>query len=71
MSQPQRSTLRNRLLRALPAEDVGRRQLRQQPVAAELHRAQTAPHMPIRPWFLPEIVDVSVVTGSSGRIEGT
>ena len=71
MSRPQRSTLCNRLLRALPAEDVGRRQPRQQPLAAELHRAPTAPHMPFRPWFLPEIVDVSIVTGGSGRVEGT
>jgi len=70
MSQPQQSSVRNRLLRALSAEDFARLQPHLQPMATELRQQLIAPNTQIRQLFFPEVGFSSITTaGSGGKVE--
>jgi CRP-like cAMP-binding protein len=70
MSQPQQSSVRNRLLRALSAEDFALLQPHLQPMATELRQQLIAPNTQIRQLFFPEVGFSSITTsGSGGKVE--
>ena len=67
MSQPQQSTLRNRLLKALSRDDFALLQPHLQPVQTELRQTLIAPNEPVKQLFFPETGYASLVTqGSQG-----
>jgi CRP-like cAMP-binding protein len=66
MSQPQQSTVRNRLLKALSPADFALLQSHLQPMATELRQTLIAPNEPVTQLFFPEIGYASVTTGGSG-----
>jgi CRP-like cAMP-binding protein len=66
MSQPQQSSVRNRLLKALSPADFARLQPHLQPMATELRQTLIAPNEPVTQLFFPEIGYASVTTGGSG-----
>ena len=71
MSQPQQSTIRNRLLKALSAEDFRLLQPHLHSMATELRQTLIAPNEPIKQLFFPESGYASSTTGGSGsgRVE--
>ncbi|GJD43522.1 hypothetical protein AFCDBAGC_1374 [Methylobacterium cerastii] len=69
MSQPQQATVRNRLLKALPADDFALLQPHLQRFTAELRQTVIAPDEPIRSLFFPENGFSSIVSGSAGKVE--
>lgn len=54
MSQPQQTTVRNRLLKALSQDDFARLQPHLEPIDAELKQTLIAPNQPIKQLFFPE-----------------
>ena len=66
VSQPQQSTVRNRLLKALAPADFALLQPNLQPVATELRQTLIVPNEPVTRLFFPETGYASVVTGGSG-----
>ncbi|MER2249687.1 Crp/Fnr family transcriptional regulator [Methylorubrum podarium] len=70
MSQPQQSTVRNRLLRALSLSDFGLLQPHLELVATELNQALIKPNLPVKHLFFPEVGFGSITThGSGGKVE--
>ena len=70
MSQPQQSTVRNRLLKAMSPDDFALLQPHLQPMATALLQTVIRPHEPVTQLFFPESGYVSVVAeNSGGRIE--
>lgn len=70
MSQVQQSEIRNRLLKALSAEDFALLQPHLQPLATPLHHTLIVPNAPIKQLFFPEIGFSSTTTsGAGGRAE--
>ena len=70
MSQPQQSTVRNRLLKALSSADFALLQPHLQPMAAELRQQLIAPNTQIKQLFFPEVGFSSITTsGSGGKVE--
>jgi CRP-like cAMP-binding protein len=69
MSQPQHTTVRNRLLKAMSPDDFTLLQPHLQPMATELRQTLIAPHEPVRQLFFPEVGYTSIVTGGSGKVE--
>ena len=69
MSQPQHATVRNRLLKALSADDFALLQPHLQPMATELRQTLITPNEPIKQLFFPEVGFTSIVTGGSGKVE--
>ena len=67
MSQPQHSTVRNRLLRALSRDDFALLQPHLEPVQTELRQTLITPNEPVKQLFFPETGYASLVTqGSQG-----
>ena len=67
MSQPQHSTVRNRLLKALSRDDFALLQPHLQPIATELRQTLITPNEPVKQLFFPETGYSSLVTqGSQG-----
>lgn len=69
MPAPQRSSVRNRLLRALSPADFALLQPALQPVATELRQTLITPDEPIRTLYFPEDSLASIVSGAAGRVE--
>jgi CRP-like cAMP-binding protein len=70
MSQPQPSTVRNRLLKALSADDFALLQPHLQPLRTELRQTLIYPHEPVTHLLFPEVGYASVVADVAGnRIE--
>ncbi|MBX9933928.1 MAG: Crp/Fnr family transcriptional regulator [Methylobacterium sp.] len=70
MSQVQQSEIRNRLLKALSAEDFALLQPHLQPLATPLRHTLIVPNAPIKQLFFPEIGFSSTTTsGAGGRAE--
>ena len=70
MPQPQQSTLRNRLLRALSPDDLALLQAHLQPLQTQLHQTLIYPHEPVTHLLFPESGYASVVAENSGdRVE--
>ena len=65
MSQPQQTTVRNRLLKALSPDDFARLQPHLEPMAAELKQTLIAPNQPIKQLFFPESGYCSLATEAS------
>ena len=67
MSQPQHSTVRNRLLKAMSPDDFALLQPHLEPVQTELRQTLIAPNEPVKQLFFPETGYASLVTqGSQG-----
>ena len=70
MSQPQQSTVRNRLLKVLSADDFALLQPHLQPMATKLRQTLITPYEPVTQVFFPEVGYTSIVAeGSGGRVE--
>jgi CRP-like cAMP-binding protein len=70
VSQPQQSTVRNRLLKRLSAEDFALLQPHLEPMATELRQTLIEPNQPIKHLYFPEVGYASITTrGSGGRVE--
>lgn len=70
MSQPQQSSVRNRLLKALAPEDFARLQPHLQLVATELRQQLITSGIPIERLFFPEVGFSSITTsGSENKVE--
>jgi len=70
VSQPQQSSVRNRLLRALSPDDFALLQPHLQTVTTELRQCLIAPNTQIRQLFFPEAGFSSITTsGSGGKAE--
>ena len=67
MSQPQQSSVRNRLLRALSPDDFALLQPHLELVATELKQPLIRPHEPVRHLFFPEVGFGSITTSGSGN----
>jgi len=66
VAQPQQSTIRNRLLKVLSANDFALLQPHLQSMATELRQTLIAPNEPIRQLFFPESGYASITTEGSG-----
>ena len=66
MSQPQHSTVRNRLLKALSRDDFALLQPHLQSMTTELRQQLIAPNTQIKQLFFPEIGFSSITTSGSG-----
>ena len=70
VSQPQQSTVRNRLLKAMSPDDFALLQPHLQTVTTELRQCLIAPNTQIRQLFFPEVGFSSITTsGSGGKVE--
>ena len=71
MSQVQQSTIRNRLLKALSADDFALLQPHLEPMIAELKQTLITPNEPVRQLFFPETGYCSLATqvSSMGKVE--
>ena len=70
MAQLQQNALRNRLLKAMSADDFALLQPHLQPMATKLHQTLITPDEPVTQVFFPEVGYASIVAeGSGGRIE--
>ncbi|TXN72832.1 Crp/Fnr family transcriptional regulator [Methylobacterium sp. WL6] len=69
MSRPQQSTVQNRLLKALPADDFARLQPHLKLVTTELRQTLITPDKPIQTLFFPESGFASIVSAGSGKVE--
>jgi CRP-like cAMP-binding protein len=70
VSQPRQTTVRNRLLKALSAEDFALLQPHLEPLHVDLRQTLIAPNDPVTKLFFPETGYVSVIgENSGGRIE--
>ena len=70
MSQPQQSSVRNRLLKALSPDDFDLLQPHLEPITTALRQSLIAANAPIKQLFFPEIGFSSITTqGSEGRVE--
>lgn len=70
MSQLQHSTVRNRLLKALSADDFALVQPHLRPMQTEMRQTMIIPHEPVTQLFFPEVGYVSVVADKeNGGIE--
>ena len=69
MSQPRQSSVRNRLLKAVSADDFARLQPHLQRVSTELRQTLIKPDEPIRTLFFPETGFASIVSGDVGKVE--
>ena len=70
MSQPQQSTLRNRLLKALSRDDFTHLQPHLQPMQTEMRQTLIRPHEPVTQLFFPEVGYASIVAeAAADRIE--
>ncbi|CAO4136290.1 Crp/Fnr family transcriptional regulator [Methylorubrum extorquens] len=68
MSQPQQSTVRNRLLKAMWREDFALLQPHLEPLATDLRQTLITPNEPVTQLFFPETGYASLVTqGSQGN----
>jgi len=64
VSQPQQSSVRNRLLKALSPDDFALLQPHLQPVTTELRQPLIAPNTPIKQLFFPEVGFCSITTAA-------
>jgi CRP-like cAMP-binding protein len=70
VSQPQQSTVRNRLLKALSPGDFALLQPHLELVATELRQCLIKPNEPVKQLFFPEVGFSSITTqGSGGKVE--
>lgn len=70
MPQPQQSTVRNRLLKALSPADFALLQPHLELVATELSQSLIKPNLPVKQLFFPEAGFGSITTqGSGGKVE--
>jgi CRP-like cAMP-binding protein len=70
VSQPQQSTVRNRLLKRLSHEDFGLLQPHLQPMPTAMRQTLITPHQPVTQLFFPEVGYTSIVSeGAADRIE--
>ena len=70
MSQPQQSSVRNRLLKALSPDDFDLLQPHLEPITTALRQSLIAANAPVKQLFFPEIGFSSITTqGSEGRVE--
>ncbi|CAO4195444.1 Crp/Fnr family transcriptional regulator [Methylorubrum extorquens] len=70
MSQPQQSTVRNRLLKALSPSDFALLQPHLELIATELRQPLIKPNEPVKQLFFPEVGFSSITTqGSGGKVE--
>jgi CRP-like cAMP-binding protein len=70
MPQLQQHAVRNRLLKAMSADDFALLQPHLQPMATQLRQTLIAPNEPVTRLFFPEVGYSSIVAeGSGGRIE--
>lgn len=70
MSQPQQSTVRNRLLKALTPGDFALLQPHLELIATELRQCLIKPNEPVKQLFFPEVGFSSITThGSDGKVE--
>ena len=70
MSQPQQSSVRNRLLKALSPDDFDLLQPHLEPITTALRQPLIASNAPVKQLFFPEIGFSSITTqGSEGRVE--
>jgi CRP-like cAMP-binding protein len=70
VSQPQQSSVRNRLLRALSPDDFDLLQPHLEPMTTALRQPLIASNTPVKQLFFPEIGFSSITTqGSEGRVE--
>ncbi|CAO4184560.1 Crp/Fnr family transcriptional regulator [Methylorubrum extorquens] len=70
MSQPQQSTVRNRLLKALSPADFALLQPHLELIATELRQCLIAPNVPVKQLFFPEVGFSSITTqGAGGKVE--
>jgi CRP-like cAMP-binding protein len=70
MSRPQHSTVRNRLLKALSADDFRLLRPHLQLIPTELRQTLIRPHQPVTQLLFPEVGYASVITeNSDGRVE--
>jgi CRP-like cAMP-binding protein len=67
MSQPQQSTLRNRLLKALSADDFARLQPHLEPIQTQLRQVLIAPHVPVTHVCFMESGFTSIVMQDAGH----
>src|SRR4051812_38958311 len=67
MSQLQQSTLQNRILKALSADDFARLQPRLEPIQTQLRQVLIAPHVPVTHVFFMESGFTSIVMQDSGH----
>ena len=70
VSQPQQSSVRNRLLKALSPDDFALLQPHLEPMTTELRQQLIAPNTQIKQLFFPEVGFCSITTsGSGGKVE--
>jgi CRP-like cAMP-binding protein len=70
VSQHQQSAVRNRLLKALSADDFALLQPHLEPVVTELRKSLIVPHQPVRQLYFPEVGFGSITaSGSGGQAE--
>ncbi|ABY28503.1 Crp/Fnr family transcriptional regulator [Methylorubrum extorquens] len=70
MSQPQQSTVRNRLLKALSPSDFALLQPHLELIATELRQPLISPNEPVKQLFFPVVGFSSITTqGSGGKVE--
>src|SRR4051812_29005708 len=65
VSQPQQSTVRNRLLKRLSEDDFALLQPNLEPMATELRQTLIKPNEQIKHLFFPEVGYASITTGGS------
>lgn len=68
MSQPQQSSVHNRLLKALSPDDFALLQPHLEPVTTRLKQNLVKPHEPIRHLLFPEVGFSSMTTSGSGSV---
>jgi CRP-like cAMP-binding protein len=70
VSQPQQSSVRNRLLKALSPDDFDLLQPHLELISTELRQPLIVPNAPVKQLFFPEVGFSSITThGSEGRVE--
>jgi CRP-like cAMP-binding protein len=70
VSQPQQSSVRNRLLKALSPDDFALLHPHLEPMTTALRQPLIKPHEPIQQLYFPEVGFSSITTsGSEGRVE--
>lgn len=70
MSQPQQSTVRNRLLKAFSPDDFALLQPHMELIPTELRQPLIKPNEPVKQLFFPEVGFSSITTsGSEGKVE--
>jgi CRP-like cAMP-binding protein len=67
VSQPQQSTIRNRLLKALSADDFARLQPHLEPIQTQLQQVLIAPHVPVTHVCFMESGFTSIVMQDAGH----